>query len=292
MAARIRQVLTPVRVRAVRDGLSILGVVALAWVLLYAHPDDVHTYWSFNTSDPYGSSLGSANAFLYSPAAALVALPFHWLPFEAARLLLVAADLACLVYLARSWAFAVLALPPVFADVAAGNIHILLGTAIALGFRYPGTWAFVLLTKVTPGVGVLWFAVRREWRNLGVAIGATLALASASAVVVPGWWPAWIATLGTSTDSVVTAPVITNAPLVLRVVASAALVTWGAWSGRRWTVPLAAVLALPAVWVMGSSMLIGAIPYPRPQRGVQETGALRPGVPGPWPLRWWRRRIS
>lgn len=287
MAAALARVLTPVRVRAVRDGLSILGVVALAWVLLYAHPDDVHAYWSFSASDPYGSSIGGANAFLYSPVAALVALPFHRLPFEVVRLLLGAADVACLLYLARSWAFALLALPPVFADVAAGNIHILLGTAIALGFQYPGTWAFVLLTKVTPGVGALWFAVRREWRNLAAVIGVTVALALVSAILVPGWWPAWVTALGASTGTVVTAPVLTDAPLALRVVASAAIVTWGALTGRRWTVVLAATLALPALWVMGSSMLIGAIPYPRSRPGDPRTAASTPGAARPWSLRWW-----
>ena len=273
MAAAFARILTPIRVRAIRDGLSVLGVIALVWVVLYAHPDDVHAYWSFSPADPYNSSIGGVNAFLYSPVAALVALPFHLLPFGVVRLLLVVADVACLLYLARSWGFALLALPPVFADVAAGNIHILLGTAIAVGFRYPATWAFVLLTKVTPGVGVLWFAVRREWRNLALAAGVTVALTVASAMLVPGWWPAWIATLRSSTGSVVTAPVLTTAPLVVRLAASAVLVVWGGWSGRRWTVPLAAVLALPAVWVMGSSMLIGAIPYPRRRRLTPKTAA-------------------
>ena len=292
MAAVFRRILTPIRVRAIRDGLSVLGVIALVWVVLYAHPDDVHAYWSFSPADPYSSSIGGANAFLYSPVAALVALPFHLLPFEVVRLLLVAVDVACLLYLAGPWGFSLLALPPIFADVAAGNIHILLGTAIAVGFRYPATWAFVLLTKVTPGVGVLWFAVRREWRNLALAGGVTAALGLASAMLLPGWWPAWIATLRSSTGSVVTAPVLTNAPLVARLVASAAIVTWGALTGRRWTVALAATLALPAVWVMGSSMLIGAIPYPRLRPAVHDLRRSARRASGSWPPRWWRQRVS
>ena len=283
-AARLSQaLLTPLRVRALRDGLSILGLIALVWTVLFAHPDDVRTYWSFHLAAPYGSHIGGANAFLYSPVAALVALPFHALPFEAVRLLLVAADVACLVFLAGPWALAVLALPPVFADVAAGNIHILLGTAIALGFRYPGTWAFVLLTKVTPGVGLLWFLVRREWRNLGLALGVTAGLALASALVVPGWWPAWMAALDASTHAVVTAPVLTTAPLVWRIAVSAALVAWGAWTGRRWTVPLAAMLALPAVWVMGTSILLGALPSLRAYQSTTGLGepATVPRAPVP-----------
>jgi len=39
----------------------------------------------------------------------------------------------------------------------------LLAVAIAVGFRYPAAWALVLITKVTPGIGLVWFAVRREW---------------------------------------------------------------------------------------------------------------------------------
>ena len=51
--------------------------------------------------------------------------------------------------------------------------------AIVWGFRHPWTWSFVLLTKVTPAVGLLWFVVRREWRNLGIALGASAVLAGA-----------------------------------------------------------------------------------------------------------------
>ena len=65
-----------------------------------------------------------------------------------------------------------LALPPVALEIYHGNIHLWIAAAIALGFRYPWTWGFVLLTKVTPGIGLLWFAVRREWQALGVALGA------------------------------------------------------------------------------------------------------------------------
>ena len=54
-----------------------------------------------------------------------------------------------------------------------GNVHILIAVAILLGFKHPWTWAFVLLTKTTCGVGLLWFVVRREWRSLWIALGAT-----------------------------------------------------------------------------------------------------------------------
>ena len=52
-----------------------------------------------------------------------------------------------------------------------------------LGFRYPWTWGFVLLTKVTPGIGLLWFAVRREWRALAIALGVTGVIVAVSLVL-------------------------------------------------------------------------------------------------------------
>ena len=50
------------------------------------------------------------------------------------------------------------------------------------------------LTKVTPGIGMLWFAVRREWRHFAIAAGATLAIAVASRLVAPDLWQQYFAT--------------------------------------------------------------------------------------------------
>jgi hypothetical protein len=42
--------------------------------------------------------------------------------------------------------------------------------------------------------------------------------------------------------------------------AAIALVVWGARTDRRWTVPVASMLALPALWYGGLSMLLAVIP--------------------------------
>jgi hypothetical protein len=39
-----------------------------------------------------------------------------------------------------------------------------------------------------------------------------------------------------------------------------ALITWGALRNQRWTVPVGAMLALPALWFGSLSMLLGVIP--------------------------------
>ena len=78
------------------------------------------------------------------------------------------------------------------AELAGGNISLLLAVAIVVGFRWPAAWALILLTKVSPGIGLLWFAVRREWRNLAIALGATAAVVAVSAVIMPGAWLEWL----------------------------------------------------------------------------------------------------
>ena len=47
-------------------------------------------------------------------------------------------------------------------------------------------------------------------------------------------------------------------PLLVRLPLAAALVWWGATTDRRWTVPVAATLALPTIWIHGLAMLVAA----------------------------------
>ncbi len=130
------------------------------------------------------------------------------------------------------------------------NIHLWIAAAIALGFRYPWTWGFVLLTKVTPGIGLLWFAVRREWRALAIALGVTGVIVAVSLVLEPNCGRLdrlHRLDAGRRPVAQFNIPI----PLWLRLPAAAALVVWGGLTDRRWTVAVAATLALPVLWVSG-----------------------------------------
>jgi hypothetical protein len=52
-----------------------------------------------------------------------------------------------------------------------------------------------------------------------------------------------------------------------------AVVVWGARTDRRWTVPVAAMLALPALWYGGISMLLAVIPLLPPRADRAASGA-------------------
>jgi Glycosyltransferase family 87 len=244
--------------RAVRDGLSVVGAGMLVVLLVAAPGVDSHAYWAFNGASPYGpaDALGRPDAFLYAPPAALFFLPFHLLPWPAFRVLWLLVDVAALAVLSRRWTLAMVAVYPVVLELSAGNINLLLAIISVWGIRYPGIWSVALLTKVTPGVGLLWFVVRREWRSLAIALAWTCVIAAASFVVVPAWWPQWVATL---LGSAGVAGPASSAPLVLRLLLASAVVAWGAHTDRTWTIPVAVTISLPALWVAGLSVLTAGL---------------------------------
>jgi glycosyl transferase family 87 len=245
--------------RAVRDGAVIAGVLFTAYLFVIIAPKagtvgfDAFAYWNVNGVDPYQTGVGGLGAFNYTPPIARLFDPFGALEWPTFLWLWLALLMGNIIWLGERsiriiW---LLALPPVALEIYHGNIHLWIAAAIALGFRYPWTWGFVLLTKVTPGIGLLWFAVRREWRALGIALGVTAAIVAVSLLVDGQLWVDWLAFIGSTPEGGSVAQFQIPVPLWLRLPAAAVLVIWGARTDRRWTVPLAATLALPVLWVSG-----------------------------------------
>ena len=154
---------------------------------------DAWAYWSVDQVHPYSQTVGSYGAFLYGPPLAQVFGVLGHLPWPVFLVGWTGLLIATYAWITRRYALVLLGLfPAAILELINGNIHLLLAAAIALGFRYPWTWSFVLLTKVTPGIGLVWFAVRREWRALAIALGATAAIAAVSFVLAPWMWREWV----------------------------------------------------------------------------------------------------
>lgn len=257
--------------RAVRHGLAVAGIgsVVAVWALTVSAADavDAHAYWSARPPVTYGAAPGADGAYLYSPAFAQVLAPFTALPWQVFLALWTALLLVTLAAISGPYLLAPVLLLT-FGEIHYGNIHYLIAAAILVGWRQPWAWALMLLTKVTPGVGVLWFAGRGEWRKLGIALGATAALAAASFALDPGAWFSW-ATFLQSNAGMVPAGRLIPLPLEVRLGLAAALVLWGGRTSRPWTVPLAVVLALPH-GTIGIAVLVALIPL------------LAPGWRGSW----------
>lgn len=242
---------------------------------------DAYAYWSVDLANLYAQTpdaLTGFGAFHYSPAVAQVFALLGVLPWWVFLWGWTALLVATLTWLGGRWTLLLLAFPPLVLELYAGNINLLLAGAIALGFRYPAAWAFVLLTKITPGVGVLWFAVRREWRNLAIALGATGAIVAVSFVLSPALWLAWFSALtdlGGLTEGGL--PI----PLLLRLPLAAAVVWWGARNDQPWTVPVAATIATPILWIGWSAWLVvlfGALPLLREAQEGRERQATEEWV--------------
>jgi glycosyl transferase family 87 len=240
---------------------ALVVVFSEPWGRLWGTGQDARCYWQATLADPYlHSDWNDPIAYVYSPAFLQLVTPLTALPWQA----FMAAWTAILIGAVRVLTgprllAAGLLFPFAAMEVAGGNVSLLLAVAIVAGFRWPAAWAIVLLTKLTPGIGLLWFAVRREWRPLAIALGATAAIAAVSFALLPDQWRAWVDV------------VIRNAgkggtwaslpiPLWIRLPIAVAVVVWGARTDRRWTVPVASMLALPALWYGGISMLLAVIP--------------------------------
>lgn len=260
------------RGRAIRDGLAIAGLLFAGYLFAVVAPQagtvgfDAFAYWHVDLANPYALPAGSFGAFVYSPVVARVFAPASLLPWPAFWWLWTGLLVATLAWLGWRKTLLVLAFPPVALELYHGNVHLLIAAAIALGFRYPAAWAVPILTKLTPGIGLLWFAVRREWRNLAIALGVTAAIVAVSVIVDPNLWRQWFdgELFSVPTTGVTSQPNIAI-PLAIRLPIAAVVVGWGAWTNRRWTVPLAAALSLPVLWLAGFSILAALPALDRPE---------------------------
>ncbi len=256
------------------------GLTFLAYTFLVQGPvshiagADAFAYWSVGLADPYHAPVGEFGAFTYSPPIAAIAGIASLLPWRVFLTLWTVLLLTVTVWLGGRRALLVLAFPPVVIELYYGNINLLLAAAIVVGMTRPWSWAFVLLTKPTCGVGLLWFAARREWQSLAIAVGATLAIAGTSMVLLPGAWHDWIRLLLDSAQHPPTDAWL-PVPIWLRLPIAGALVWWGARSDRPWTVAAAATIALPVIWFAGLAILVAAL----------RTESRRAVRPAPAPVR-------
>jgi len=239
-----------------------LGIVYFAepWGRLAGSGMDARCYWAPDIADPYlHSNWTDQIAYPYSPAFLQLLQPIRLLPWQAFMAVWAAILMAAMVYLTGP---KLILLGLAFfglMEIWGGNIEMLVALAIVLGFRWPATWSFVLLTKITPGVGLLWFAFRREWRSLAIALGATAAVVAVSGVIQPDAWSRWGQVLQANAGKNGTWAAV-PIPFLVRLPFAVVLAVWGARTNRRWTVPVSSMLALPALWYGGLSIMLATLP--------------------------------
>jgi hypothetical protein len=254
----------PAVVRAVRDGLSIAGVLLLiVFFRVGGSPGyDFYAYWSVDPADPYSVKEGFG-AFHYAPPLVWLVGPLKLLPWPLAYWLWFGLLFAVLVWLGRDWALAWLAFPPVSSELYHGNIHLLIAAALVLSLRWPVAYAFLVLSKVAPGVTALWWVVRREWRRLAIALGSAALVVGLSFAVNPASWFAWVGHISSESNEAFN---LIPIPLLVRLPIAAVVAVYAARTNRAWLLPVAAVLALPLLWIHGLAILVAVTPLRRLSR--------------------------
>jgi hypothetical protein len=263
--------------RAVLALAILLAAAAYAYYLRNVYEGDAYGYWqSVRWADLYHNAIASGSApqgYLYSPAfdqALWPLLSLPWLVFHAIWLGLLT---ALLTWMARPWLacliFATFLVPGI--DLVAiprhylssGNIFLPMALAVVAGFRWPWAHSFLLLTKVTPGVGLLWFLARREWRNLLIALAATGAVVAVSFTFSSNLWFDWINVLKSNSGNPEPGFALHVLPLLPRLAIASLMTVVAARYNARWVVPIAAMIALPYIPDTALIMLLGVVPLLR-----------------------------
>lgn len=251
-----------------------LGILIYVWSDMARHPStsDAYTYWNaWRDGHLYPRAWEPVSEYVYSPAFAQVLWPWMQLSFPVANAIWTALQMAALIWmLGPIGALAALIFPipyfpghgtAVFEAIDKGNPMVLTAAAITLGLtRWPGGFAFVLLTKLTAGIGIGWFLVRREGRRLGIAVGVTAAIVAVSAMFAPGLWIEWgrllygaVSTSGGAAErakeELMPLPLVVRGPIGVGVVAIAGAAGW------LWVVPIGCFLALPDIHLGGYAVL-------------------------------------
>jgi hypothetical protein len=276
---------------AILPGLIVAGVVFVGFQMVGAANGnpfaayDVHAYWLAGGSDhPYAGTIASGfddsvnlYKYRYPPPLAQVFSILHLLPFPIVAGLWIGMLYAIVLVLSGKWAPLVLVFPPTLAELYLGNVNLLIALAIVLGFRRPATWSVVLLTKLTPGIGLAWFAFRREWRSLGIALGFTAAVAAVSFALAPALWREFLDALTVQAGAALDVPpAAIQISLPIRLVVAIVIIAYGARTDRHWLVPVAATVAAPALWWNVFVILVGCVPL------LEGRGVTKP-LWAPWP---------
>ena len=252
------------RHRWVRSAAVALWLVAAVYVIAaffhYRNTGDwgldSHAYWlTGHHSHLYGPAPGKPDAYLYSPAFATVIWPLTQLPWLAFLTVWAVIEFGAFAWLLAPlqarWRVPLLAFCA--CEAIAGDIYGLLGVAIVVGMRRPALWAFPALTKIVPAVGIPWFALRREWRSLGIAVGTTAAIALVSVAISPHAWSQWIHFLiDHRGHSTVLYPV--------RLPIGVGVLIYAARTNKPWLLAVAMTLALPMAGNAWTLTMLAPIP--------------------------------
>lgn len=262
-------------------GLAVVGFVFLARTLLDQGIQgaggrggiDAAAYWAAASNARKGLPLylipwGDYMAFSYPPIVAQVLAPLSYLSLAAFTWVWRLAELLALRVATGSWTragIAILLIPPVLAELDAGNVHLFMAAACAWAMRGRSAGiapAAILKFASVPLAPLGWVLDRRGLVFGAVAAAAAMAI---SYVANPVAWSDYLTYLQGSTPPHIWYNLTETVPLPLRLGVALLL----GLAATRWIrlAPVAVVLAYPAVWFHALSTLTAVFgPVVKPDR--------------------------
>jgi hypothetical protein len=282
--------------RVVVTALAVLGAALLAIIVgtFWRSPGDNLAYWIA------GQRLAAGEAIFATGEAAFAPYAYHYTPPLAQLLAPLTLAIPTVAYLVvyrafeflAVWGlagrrilpmFALIAFLPVAVELRFENVHLFMALAIVLGLRrWPWLFAVGAVVKISPGLGIVYLALRRRWRDAAVAavLGGLIVLVSV--VLDPALWAAWVEAVLERADS--TGNSLLPAPYLVRAAAGLGLTVAGGVVGRRsgeLLLVAGITLANPNLALNGFAVLAAAVPiWLAGPSGVGEssrTPATQPG---------------
>lgn len=258
--------------------LATIGAILLVVVAVtrWAVPADEHAYWLAARRiiegqplyDP-AASIITPYAYLYPPPLAQAMVPIAlvvpaWL-FSAAWIGLMGLALWWLAGRDVLRALAMVAFVPIAVEFWSRNVHLFLAVLVVLALRRVGpAFAVAAAVKVSPGLGLVWAAVRGRWRDAAVIAAVGLVMLIVSVAIAPDQWLGWIDYMAAQ-DPWAQSSFLGIAFPVRAVVAAVLTVLAARIAGWRGEALLVAAItfALPSLWVTGLSLLAAVVPLYR-----------------------------
>jgi hypothetical protein len=261
--------------RLVLVPLAAIGGALLAVIVgvFWTNPGDDFAYWlaagRLAAGQPIyvtGETAFAPYAYHYPPPLAQVLAPFtlvvpamaYLIAFRALNLL-VTWELAGRRMLPM---LALIAFLPVALELRFENVNLLmaLGIVYALG-RWPWLFAVGALVKVSPGLGIIYLALRRRWRDAIISSVVGIVIVAVSYAIDPGLWRAFLGAIGDRAS--ITGNSLLPFPYAVRAVAGLGLTIAGGIIGRRrgeLLLVAGMTIANPNLALNGFAVLAAAVP--------------------------------
>lgn len=205
-------------------------------------------------------------AFHYPPAVAQVLAPITVvlpaLAFAAiyrGLMLLALWDLAGRTMLKM---LALIAFIPVAVALRIENVELFMAVGIVVGLRrWPWLFSIGALVKVSPGLGIVYLALQRRWRDVAVSVILGAAIVAVSFALAPELWRAWLDAITGRADIVGNS--LVPVPYSVRAITGFALAVVAGLLGRRpgeLLLVVAITIANPGLSLQGFAVLAAALP--------------------------------